>query len=87
MKESKVKKVTVPNYEEFAVNKIAKKFIKDDEICYLVPELEKKKKIKDREYFFNVVNTIYKDSIKNAVDYAIKRRIEAQSGRELIRFR
>ena len=56
------------------MNDIAKKFKDDDIITSLIPEIKKKKPIKDRNFFFNIVNTVFPNSITKAKNQAIKKR-------------
>ena len=45
--------------------------IKDDEeLKKYLPEINRKEKSIDREFFFNILNTVYPDYMKKLIDHA-----------------
>ena len=64
MRKEEVVFIEVPHYDELAVKHIWPQFAKDDTLAKYFPDAFAKDKGPSREYFFNVLNTIYPDYLK-----------------------
>ena len=69
-----VKFVTVPHFDELAVRNLYPKFAADAKFMrYFADELPRGK-FPDRNYFFNVFNTLYEDRLQAMIAHANKQR-------------
>ena len=59
MKKSEYKPIAVPHYDELSVKSIWPEFNKDPAFCAYFPAIFLKGKGPPREYFFNILNTLY----------------------------
>ena len=71
-----IKWVTVPNFDECCPKKIieSKNLKQQKEILQYCPEVYDRGYPKDREYFFNILNSIFPHSIEKMVFDAVQRR-------------
>ena len=56
--------IEVPHYDELSVRSLWPQFAEDADVAKYFPDVFPKDKGSDREYFFNVVNTIHPDFLK-----------------------
>ena len=61
MKKKQVDHIAVPHYDELSVKAIWPEFSKDPHFCSFFPAVFPKGKGPPREYFFNILNTLYPD--------------------------
>ena len=65
-----LKPVDVGNYPEISVKKLYAEFAERETMKpYLPPKIPKSRQM-DKEYFFNVVNTLFEDELKSILEYA-----------------
>ena len=67
---SEVKWVTVPHYDELSVKKFLPKFAADKKFMMYIPEVTMESRIPDRAYFWNILNTVHHDYVKNVIEHA-----------------
>ena len=60
----------VPHYDELSVRNIYPMFKKDPEFAKYFPDKYPKDKGPPREYFFNILATLYPEYLKNCMDHA-----------------
>jgi hypothetical protein len=72
-----VRRVNMPRYDELSVKNLFPKFANDPEFMSLMPDRLPKGKTVDREYFFNCLNTVRPDYVKDMVDHANNLRFKA----------
>lgn len=72
MKSSQVLRVKVPHFDEFDLGKFIAAFPHYKEVMTFVPDY--KRKLPDREFFFNVANTITDGKIAEMIDEAYAKR-------------
>lgn len=78
----------MPHYDELAVKHIWPQFEADDKISKYLPDHIQKDRGPSREYFFNVLNTLYPEYLQQILAHANKQRMtsEGEKGqRESIR--
>jgi hypothetical protein len=68
LKMSEVRWVNVPQFEELSVQAIYPIIAKDAEVKIYFPEKLAKNKLPDRDYMYNVVNTLRPEYVKNLVE-------------------
>ena len=61
MKKKQVDHIAVPHYDELSVKTLWPEFKKDAEFMSYFPAVFPKGKGPPREYFFNILNTLYPD--------------------------
>jgi hypothetical protein len=69
---SEVKWRNVPFYDELAVKKIWPDVQKDPEVMFYMPDKLPKGRVPDREYLFNVLNTVSEDYVNTICKFANK---------------
>ena len=69
--------IEVPHYDELAVRNIWPQFAQDDKLAKYFPNEFPQGKGPPREYFFNVLNSIYPDYLKQMLEHANKQRMSA----------
>jgi len=67
-----VKKVKVTKYDELSVKKLYKKFMVLEHFPDYMPDKYAKGRQCDREYMFNVANTLYPEVVKELIHHALK---------------
>ena len=78
-----VKEVDVGNYPELAVKKIYNEFTdRPDTKPYMPPKINKGRQL-DKEYFWNVVNSLYEDELGAILDHANQQRNGLDDGEML----
>jgi hypothetical protein len=78
--------VTVPKYEELSVKHLSEELMEDPEFNVYFPDVEDKQVHLDRTYFFNVLNTVYPEYLKNIIDHAIEIRNKPEADEERKQF-
>ena len=73
--------VSVPKYDELSVKSLYNNLIKLPGMAQFFPDSYPKGRVCDRNYLFNVANTVHPDVMKELIDYAHKHRyaIEGKS--------
>ena len=64
MKKTEVQKITVPHYDELSVKNIWPQLKKDSEFTKYFPEKYPVGKGPPRQYFFDILNTLYPDYLQ-----------------------
>ena len=77
LRKSEVIQIEVPQYEELAVKHIWPQFAKDKEMSLYFPDAFSPGKGPSREYFYNVLNTVYPEYLEKLMDHANKERMSA----------
>jgi hypothetical protein len=54
-----VKFIRVPKYEELSVKALCPQAIADDKVKRFLPDSTQKSKPLDRQFFFNILNSVY----------------------------
>lgn len=62
--------ITVPIYEELSVTKVLDMIKDDDHIKSFFPDDFFTKKRPEREYFYNIINTVYEDFLPPLINHA-----------------
>ena len=62
--------IEVPRYDELSVVNLFPKFKEDENIMRYMPDRLPKGRLPDREYFFNVLNTVYPDYTRELIKKA-----------------
>ena len=79
LKLSEVKFKNVPFYDELAVKKIWPDVQKDPEVMFYMPSKLPKGRVPDREYMFNVLNTVKEKYLNTIVNHANSERTDARA--------
>ena len=74
--------MTVPRFDELSVINLHPKFKDDPKFNVYMPDQMPKGKSIDREYFFNVLNTIYEDRMTAMIAHANSLRFAGHKGIE-----
>ena len=74
--------MTVPRFDELSVINLHPKFKDDPKVNVYMPDEMPKGKTIDREYFFNVLNTVYEDRITAMIAHANSLRFAGHKGIE-----
>ena len=77
LKKGEVQHVQVPHYEELSVRNIYPMFKKDAHFQQYFPDKYPKDKGPNREYFFNLLATLYPEYLKGCMDHAAQKRMAA----------
>ena len=72
LKKAEVRTVQVPHYDELSVRRLYPEFKKDAQMMSFFPDKYASGKGPPRDYFFNVVNTLHPDYLKQIMDHANK---------------
>ena len=74
--------VSVPKYDELSVKSLYNNLIKLPEMAQFFPDSYPKGKVCDRDYLFNVANTVHPEVMKELIDYAHKHRHAMEGGKQ-----
>ena len=77
LKIADVKYVTVPRFDELSVINLHPKFKEDPKFNVYMPDQMTKGKSIDREYFFNVLNTVHPEYLSKIMAHANEQRMTA----------
>ena len=77
LKATAVKRVSVPHYEELAVKNIFPRVKDEPEVMVYLPDKLPKSKLPDRQYFFNVLNTVRQEYVTELIAHANRQRFSA----------
>ena len=72
LKMSMLRSVNVPKFDEVSVKKIWPMIKEDPDVLIYFPDEYPKGREPDRQYTFNVLNTIRPEFLKNAIEHAYK---------------
>ena len=67
-----VKFAVIPKYDECSVKNLYPKVKDDPEVKRFMPDRFPQGKLPDRDYFFNVLNTVHPDYVSKMVEHANK---------------
>ena len=79
MKKAAVSYISVPHYDELSVKTLWPEFKKDATFCAYFPAIFPKGKGPPREYFFNILNTIYPEYLGQVMQHANEQRMSANA--------
>lgn len=79
LKLSEVKFIQVVRYDELAVKHLYKDFLAMPNMSYYFPDRYPKGRCCDRDYMFNVANTLHEEVVKEVVQHALKQRYAVDS--------
>lgn len=79
---SQVKFINVPHYNELSVKTFWPRMQQDAEFMKYMPDPTPDGRLPDRNYFWNVLNTIHPDYMKNVLAYANDQRMAAKDVQE-----
>ena len=79
---SDVSMIKVPRYDELSVVKLWPNFKKDAAITVYLPSSLPKGRLPDRDYLFNVVNTVYPDYMQALIRQASDNRFDARKSHD-----
>ena len=71
---SEIKHIQVPKYDELSIKNLYGKFMKLPNVKYYFPDTYPKGRQADREYTFNIVNTLHPEILKELIEYALNQR-------------
>ena len=74
---NEVKHVTVPKFDELSVHNIFKFFKNDESFMQYLPDYLPKGRQFSREYFFNILNTLYPEYVKELIQNSNNQRYSA----------
>ena len=74
MKNLNKKGVVVIKYDELSVKNLYEKFMKLEGVAQYFPDSYPKGRVCDREYLFNIVNTLHEDVVIVLLEYALEQR-------------
>ena len=74
MKNRDKKGVVVIKYDELSVKNLYEKFMKLEGVAQYFPTTYPKGRVCDREYLFNIVNTLHEDVVTELLEYALEQR-------------
>ena len=74
-----VKRICVPLYDELAVIKIWPMTKEDESLSVFFPTKMAKGRVPDREYFFNILNTVHGEYLQKLIRHASDQRNESQA--------
>ena len=77
LKKAHVKQVEVPHYDELSVRRLWPEMKKDAEFLSFFPTKFPKDKGPPRDYFFNVLNTLYPEYLSRLMAHANEARMAA----------
>ena len=77
-KTDQVKIINIPHYDELSCSGVSK-LVRSDPVVqkYFKDEWVEEKQHVNREFFFNVINTLYPDYLPNLIKHASKQRFSA----------
>ncbi len=68
--QSQIRPVAVPRYDELSVGGLIRDVMSNQELAKFFPEQKTVADLPDREYFFNVLNTIEPDYLSSLIRHA-----------------
>ena len=74
LKLNEVRFIQAPKFDEISVKNLYDKFIKLDKMDKYFPDKYAKGRQCDREYMFNVANTLHSEVVKEVIEYALAQR-------------
>ena len=74
--------IKTPRYEELSVLSMFPKFKQDPRVMKYIPDRLPKGRLPDREYFYNILNTIYPEYTQELIREAGKNRFDAKKRSE-----
>ena len=74
---ARVRTVNVPLYDELSVTKFFPMFQGDEEVMRYLPDPTPDRRLPDRTYFFNVMNTLKPEYMQNIIEHANNLRMSA----------
>jgi hypothetical protein len=72
LKESDVKQIIVPKYDELSVKNLQLQVFDDPLVKDYFPDMNDNKRTIDRTFFYNVLNTVYPEYLSKLVDHALE---------------
>ena len=72
-----LRQINIPKFDELSVKNISPRYMEDVEVMRFLPSHLPKGKYPDREYYFNVLNTVHPNHVKKMVDYANEQRYKS----------
>jgi len=79
LKKGAVKYISVPHYDELSVKSLCPEFKKDADFCAFFPAVFPKGKGPPREYFFDILNTLYPEYLAKIMQHANEQRMSANA--------
>jgi hypothetical protein len=70
MKQSEIRMVTVPKYDELSVKTLLPQWQDDPEFWVYFPDKLPKDRVPDRDYFFTILNTLKPEYVDEMVRHA-----------------
>lgn len=70
LKRRKVKTIEVPKYKELCVKKVMEAIVNDAELIKHLPDLTMSKKLPDRDFLFNIINSLRPEYMESIIDTA-----------------
>ena len=80
LKKAQVNTVEVPHYDELSVRKLYPQLQKDQKFQQYFPDTYPKDKGPPHQYFFDVLNTVYPDYLRQIMEHAARERMAADTG-------
>ena len=77
LKKEEVAFIEVPHYDELSVKALWPQFQQDRDITKYFPDVFPEGRGPPREYFFNVLNTVQPDFLRQMMEHANKQRMSA----------
>lgn len=74
--------ISVPKYDELSVKNLYGNLLQLPEMTQFFPDKYPKGRLCEREYLFNVANTIHPQAMKELIDYAHKHRHDFTGGKQ-----
>ena len=74
---ARVRTVNVPLYDELSVTKFFPMFQGDEEVMRYLPDPTPDRRLPDRTYFFNIMNTLKPEYMQNIIEHANNLRMSA----------
>ena len=72
LKLSEVKLIQVTKYDELSVKNLYDKFLTLEGVPNYFPDKFPRGRICDRDYMFNVANTLHQDVVRDLIEHALK---------------
>ena len=82
LKLREVKFIAVTKYDELSVKNLYDDFISLEGMIHYFPDKYPKGRQCDREYMFNIANTLYEDLTKELIEHALKQRNAIESDKK-----
>ena len=76
---ARVRTVNVPLYDELSVTKFFPMFQGDEEVMRYLPDPTPDRRLPDRTYFFNVMNTLKPEYMQKIIEHANNLRMSGQA--------